>query len=445
MELRSYAVVLWRRKWVVVITMLFTALATAFGSYYWLAPKYVASATLWVPTIGPQGAGVGDIMLADRLINTYATLVTSRPVLLELRDRLGVSPQEARSLVSVSFEAQTELLNIVAMDQNPQRAADIATNLAKIVIRQTQHTEAGRDHRVSLFAPAGVPDTPSWFGFFPTPYWREINIGLGIVVGLIAGIGLAFVFEYVDTTLYTREQIESVTALTTLGEIPVSRHHQHIAALNGNTLHSEAFRFLRASIFFEQETLPQTLLVTSALPGEGKSTIVANLALAVAQSRRKVIVVDTDLRLPTLHKIFDLPVEPGLSDILQQKTTLTEAIQESTIPGIRVITSGAVPPNPAELLDSPQLAELVDALKQQTDLVLFDTPSLLAVSDAAVLAPLVDGTVLVVSQAQASQQAVQAARYHLTAVGARLVGIVVNRANQMTNYYGRYKAKSNAR
>jgi capsular polysaccharide biosynthesis protein len=175
-------------------------------------------------------------------MNTYAVLVTSRPVLAELEQRLGIPTKEIRGSIDVEFEAQTELLNITVEDPDPELAADVATNLASIVIVQTQRTRAGRDLRVSLFAPAAVPEIPSWLGLLSTPLWREINIALGLIVSFVVGVGLAFLFEYLDTTLYTTEQIEKVTELTKLGEIPIVKKRQQMAALNGNTLHREAFR-----------------------------------------------------------------------------------------------------------------------------------------------------------------------------------------------------------
>lgn len=445
MELKQYFGILSKRIWVILSTAVLAASITALGSYYVLKPMYRASATVWVPTISitNNGASTGDVMVGERLINTYAALATSGPVLAQVSSRFGIPRSDLRDLVSVSFEPMTELLYIEGKHEEPRLAAGIATTVAQSVIEQARRTKAGRDLRVSLFAPAGVPDAPSWLGFFSTPYWREINIGIGLLVGIIAGIGLAFLFEYLDTTLYTKEQIESVTQLATLGEIPVVGKRQQDAVLNGHSLHGEAFRYLRTSLFFfDQQALPRTLLVTSAMPREGKSTIVANLAVAIAQAQRKVIVVDADLRLPTLHEIFRTPNKVGLSSILRQEVSLADAIQESTIPGVRVIASGPPAPNPGQLLDSPQVMTLIEELKQQADLVLFDSPALLAVSDAVVLAPIVDGVVLVVGRAQTQQEAVQTGRRHLDSVGARLMGVVVNRATFAENLYHRYAARA---
>lgn len=424
----------------IVVIALVTTIVTAVGSYK-MIPQYAATATLWVPASKGGGIGSGDILLNDRLINTYAELTTSRPVLAELERRLNVPAAEVKNSVSVSSIAQTELLQITVQDANSQRAADIATNLANIVIAQTQRTDAGRSLRVSLFAPAGVPSDPTWLGLLSTPYWREINIVLGFVISLAAGMGLAFLFEYLDMTLYTTEQIEAATELSTLGQIPIVKKQHMLPLLSGNSFHSEAFRYLRTSIFSDQNVSPQTLLVTSAIPREGKSTIVANLASAIAQSERRVIVVDANLRLPTLHEIFNLSTKVGLSSLLRQEVTLAEALQDSGIPGVQVITSGPLSPNAARLLDSPHMLAQIEQLKQQADVVLIDAPAVLAVTDAAVLAPLVDGVLLVVGRTQVQQEAVRAARWQLASINATLVGVVVNWANQDFNYGYRYTPK----
>jgi capsular exopolysaccharide synthesis family protein len=166
------------------------------------------------------------------------------------------------------------------------------------------------------------------------------------------------------------------------------------------------------------------------VPGEGKSTVVASLAYAMAQTERRVIVVDGNLRRPTLHKIFELPNQMGLSTVLSGETTLDEAVQQSKIPWLFVLTSGTLPSEPALALGSPRMATVIEQLTQQFDWLYLDTPSLLAVTDAALLAPLVDGVVLVVGYAQARVEAVQVAYQQLTDVGAHSIGIVVNRADQ---------------
>jgi non-specific protein-tyrosine kinase len=162
---------------------------------------------------------------------------------------------------------------------------------------------------------------------------------------------------------------------------------------------------------------------------------VANLAFAIAQSGRRVVVVDGDLRRPALHELFGLSNEMGLSSVLKQELSLDEAVQSSRMPGVQVLTSGPLPHNPAEWLNSPQMAALIERLGHQCDMVLVDAPALLAVTDAAVLAPTVDGVLLVVERTQARREAVRAARQQLVDVKARWVGLVVNRAEHGRSAY----------
>lgn len=498
MELGAYLTILWRRKWVIVVTVAVTVTVVVIGTLM-ATPKYVASATLRVLTTASGSVDWVDynIFYADRLMNTYAEIATSGPVLEELVQRLGLDkpPQ-----IEVEVLANTELMQITIEDRNPILAREVANALAEILIAQSTElytgggktaqeilseqltqiedelnqarrdyeslvaqlpedseriaaasrsielkqetyamlleqyerarvTEAIRTSTLSVVEPAVVPQAPS------KPR-KKLNIALGFMIGLAGGVGLAFLFENLDTTLYTTEQIEEVTELSTLGKIPTAKRQRQIVFFNGSSPQGEAFLRLRTHIFtLDHDAPPQTLLVTSAEPREGKSTIVANLAFVIAQSSRKVIVVDGDLRRPTMHKIFDLSNEMGLSSILGQEATLDEAVQDSKIPGVQVLTSGPLPSNPAELLGSPQMTALIEQLVQQFDVVLLDTPSLLAVSDAAVLAPIVDGVVLVVGRARARREAVRAAHQQLADVKARSVGVVVNRAEQDASYH----------
>jgi capsular exopolysaccharide synthesis family protein len=262
-----------------------------------------------------------------------------------------------------------------------------------------------------------------------------LNLALAVIFGLALGVGLAFLAEYLDTRLYTEERIEEVTSLPVLGRIPYTRKWRGNVLSGGRSAHPEAYRRLRTNIYMlAQEGRLRTLLVSSAGPGEGKSTIATNLALTMTQSGIRVIAVDADLRRPTLHSMFGLPNRIGLSNVLEQQTTLEEAAQHGGPLGLRVLTSGPLPHNPAELLGSSEMTALLKELAEQFDAVLIDSPALLAVSDAAVLGPMADGVLLVVGRAQEGGKAVLAARQQLSDVRARLLGVVVNRAQREIGY-----------
>jgi capsular exopolysaccharide synthesis family protein len=253
----------------------------------------------------------------------------------------------------------------------------------------------------------------------------------------MGGLGLAFIFENLDRTLYTKQQIEEVTQLPTLGKIPLAKGRQKVAIFSDSSVQEEAFRRLRTNLLSLEGGPPKTLLVTSAEPDEGKSTIVANLARAFALSRRRVIVVDGDMRLPTLHKIFDLPNNVGLSNVLRHEARLSEAVQHSSVGDVYVLTSGPIPSNPAELLGASAMSALIKQLAEHFDIVLIDGPAILAVTDAAVLAQDVEAVLLVVGRARAEQEKVRAARQQLANVKANLVGAVVNRSER-TEIYSYY-------
>lgn len=424
MELRIYLSLLWRRKWVILVTFVVTMVVAIIGAFM-ATPKYVATTTLRLATSSGGQVDYGVIRYAERLMSTYAEIATSAPVVAELQQRLNVAyPPE----IEIDFSPDSELIKIAVEDQNPVVAAEAANTLANILIMESRKTKEGRDHTFSTVEPAAVPTIPS------KPR-LELNIILGAIIGLAGGVGLAIVFENLDTTVYSTPEIEGLTRLPTLGEIPaVSKQPAQTIFLNGTSPQGEAFRRLRTNIFAAKPTL-QTLLVTSAEPGEGKSTIVVNLALAIAHSGRKVIIIDADFRLPTLHKFFSLPNNIGLSNILTQNVPLAQALQSSAIAEVKILTSGPLPPRPVELLDSDPMAQLLNALKQNFDVILVDSPALLAVADAAVIASLVDGVILVVGQAQTRQEAIRAVQSQLATVKAQVIGVIVNRTQANKSYY----------
>jgi succinoglycan biosynthesis transport protein ExoP len=319
-------------------------------------------------------------------------------------------------------------MRITSEAENPIVAAQVANVLAELLVAENRKAQTRGAYNISLVDPATVPSSPS------SPR-TEINIAMGIIVGLIGGLGLAFLFENLDTKLYTTEQIEAIMPWSTLGYIPKAQKKQ-TKIMNGNSPEGEAFRRLRTSLLVSNHEVPfRVLLVTSAEPGEGKSTIVANLAYTIAQLGLSVVIVDGDLRLPTLHKIFNISNEFGLSNLLQQKITLTKAIQATCTPQVHVLTSGPRPHNPVEMLSSDHMAAIIKELRQQFDLVLIDTPAVLAVTDALVLAPFVDGIIFVVGRAQAKLETVQSAQQQLDGINATPIGIVINRTSRDKNYY----------
>jgi capsular exopolysaccharide synthesis family protein len=236
-----------------------------------------------------------------------------------------------------------------------------------------------------------------------------------------------------DDTIKTPQDVERATGLTTLGAISRIQGEtvadKLVAALHPKSPISEAYRVMRTNLQFASLDKPiRSLLITSPNPGEGKSTTLANLGIVLAQSGKRVVLVDTDLRRPVQHKAFGLPNKQGLTDVLLlDELALDGHLQPTAVPGLRVLTTGPLPPNPSELLGSARMGQLIKALEQEADVVLFDTPPALPVTDAAVLATQTDAVLMVMDAGQTRRGLAGVAVENLKQVGANLVGVALNR------------------
>jgi capsular exopolysaccharide synthesis family protein len=260
-----------------------------------------------------------------------------------------------------------------------------------------------------------------------------MQVLLAAAIGLVLALGAAFLLEYLDDTVKSPEDMARTTGLTTLGAITriagESPSEKLVTVRHPKSPISEAYRVMRTNLQFS--TLDQSLkslVITSPSPMEGKSTTMANLGVVMAQAGKSVILVDSDLRRPMLHKIFGLPNKEGLTDaLLQDESMLDGHFQETGIENLRVLTSGPLPPNPSELLGSQRMQHLVKRLEKEADIVLFDTPPALPVTDAAVLATQADGVLMVADAGKTRRSAARQAVEGLRKVGVNLLGFAVNR------------------
>lgn len=289
---------------------------------------------------------------------------------------------------------------------------------------------------VSVLKRATVPRTPK------RPR-TATNTMLAGAVGAMLAVGVAFLVEYLDDTIKIPEDVNQVLGLSTLGVIGRFKKGADELAAVSEPLSpvSEAFRMLRTNIRYSGVDEPiRTLLVTSAGPTEGKSITVANLGVAMAQGGLKVVAVDADLRRPRLHKLFRLRVQGGLTGSLLEGT-MDGRLQPSEVEGLVVLPSGALPPNPVDLLGSKRLQELLQVMAQHMDMVLIDSPPVLPVADAVVLAQLVDGVLLVLDAGETRRDVAQRAVESLRQVDANLIGVVLNRvpSRRGSGYYYYYR------
>lgn len=289
-----------------------------------------------------------------------------------------------------------------------------------------------RANNISIIDRAEVPGgrfKPSLF----------LNLAIGLLLGGVLGVLLAFLLEFLDDTLKTPEDIENKLKLPVLGVIPKLGPKDSVvaAAANPQSSFSEAYRSVRTALQFATDHgVPRTLLVTSSGPGEGKSTTALALARNLTQLGKRVLLVDADLRNPSLHKTLGMKVDVGLSNLLAGACSFTAAVQPSGDEGLQVILAGPLPPNPAELLSGSKLVSLLTIGTERYDHVIIDGPPVLGLADAPILSNAIDGTLLVVNSAKTKISAAQSALKRLLTARARIVGCLLTKYDARTAGYG---------
>lgn len=270
------------------------------------------------------------------------------------------------------------------------------------------------------------------------------NVLVAAGIGAMLAVAAAFVLEYLDDTLKTPDDVQQVTDLATLGGIARIEGEDNpskvVTIRQPRSSNAEAFRMLRTNLQFSAIDHPlRTLMIASASPQEGKSLISANIAVAMAQSGKRVVLVDADLRRPTQHSLFELRNSVGLTTILFDAALhLEDVLQNTTVDNLRVITSGPIPPNPSEILGSKRMGNLIEALQEQADIVIFDSPPIMAAADAPVLATRLDGVLLVIVYGRTRRGLARRSHDALSAVGATVLGVVLNRLPNRGQGYGYY-------
>lgn len=296
-------------------------------------------------------------------------------------------------------------------------------------------SEASRANSVTIAEPALEPREPS------KPRIK-LNIALGLLLGLSAGLALAFLVENLDASLHSVGDLEAIVRAPVLGVLPQvgrsrrDRQRPRLFTLASDQAGAEAYRLLRARILSgAQSQPPKTLLVTSPEAGVGKSTVSANLATVMAGAGQRVILVDADLRRASLHNVFGLANQVGLSDVLLESAGLEAALQPVANPNLRLLTAGPLPANPTEILGSERMAAIIGKLATWADMVLVDSPPVLAVADGALLAPRVDRVLLVTARDESTGKRVETAFQLLEKMGAQVLGVVFNKAQGDERYY----------
>lgn len=511
-ELGDYIRVVRERKWVIVISVLVVVAAALIASFL-STPKYQASSQLLYKVsnldMALTGARVFEVRDLNRELQTGVGLVRLNTVAAAVAEQLGSTrtPAELLDMIDVRPDGQTNLISITASSIYPDEAAQVADLFAEefVTLRREADREVVAEARrlveeelqslsrvesesergvmladklkqleilesmqtggYEIVQVATVPSSP----FSPKPLRNGV---LALAVGLVLGVGLAFLLEYLDRRIKDDETMQNEYGLPVLTQVPLvgkrwlapgderSSVPIGFALPEASTL--ESFRTLRSNLhYFEVDRQLRTLLVTSALPQEGKTVTTVNLGLSLALSGSRVIILEADLRRPMVHKYVNLGNEVGVSSVLAGTHTFAEAMQllrvddyappdsrrsgrvgsgNSTLmqKNLYCITSGPLPPNPSELVASSKMAELIAQAAESADYVIVDTPPLLLVADALALSSQVDGVIIAARMNNTTVDEARDVRAVLARSSARPIGVVATGVPRAKRYYSRY-------
>ncbi len=389
--------------------------------------------------------------VANELVRQLARLSTGtgrgdQPRQAFIAEQLSDIEAGIRETKDEIAKKQSELAGMFSARQ----IADTQTQIASLQSKQfslqdnyaalLSNTEQGAYNTVTVIEEADLPEVPVGAGRFST-------ILLAAAIGFVLATAAAYLLDYLDDTLKNPDDVQKTMNLTTLGAVPMIKSPEGAPGLlvssDGQSAAAEAFRVLRTNLQFAAVDRPlRTLMITSPEPSEGKSLTASNLAAALAQAGKRVVLVDADLHRPSLHRLFKLRNNAGLTTALIDETPGMDGLLQATqIPGLSVLTTGPLPPNPAELLGSARMRELADALLAQADTVIFDSPPVMALSDTAILSSQVDGVLMVVSAGSTRREMGRRAMQALQRVNARVIGALLNRmpADSSGYYYYYYR------
>ncbi|GAB3690287.1 polysaccharide biosynthesis tyrosine autokinase [Corynebacterium nasicanis] len=433
MELREYALIL-RKHWVLVVVSTLIGLIAGAGASLLITPEYQSRTQLYV-SVRSDGGNTGDLVqgatYSRQIVNSYVAVVTSSvvldPVVEELN--LDMSGAELAKFVSASSPADSALINIVATSPSAEQAAEIV-NAVGASFREVVHTqlepEVNGGSLVSL--------TPTQTGLVPEEPVSPnvpVNLALGLLAGLVIGFGIAVLRSVLDRRIYSHEDIENITQKPILGHIVDNanvRNERFVVQTRPNSPQAESYRTLRTNLqFLNTDAKGKVFAVTSAKPGEGKSTTSLNLALALAQTGARVVAVEGDLRLPVFGKYLGIEGGAGLTDVLIGRAELDDVLQRWGRDQFHVLPAGRIPPNPSELLGSDRMDALLQQLREEFDYVIVDAPPVLAVTDAAVLGKLASGLLVVLATGSSQKPELAEALRSLETAGANVYGIVATR------------------
>lgn len=462
MDLRDLLSVL-RARWMIIVAATLVGGLLALGVSLLTPPSYQAKVQLYVTVAGGDSAAAAyqGSLGAQQRVQSYAELVKSTDITQQVVDTAGadLTPSQVAGQTTATGDAMTVLLNVAVTDSDPQRALQLAEGFGEVLpeaINRLETPDGGGPAlaKLTVVNPPALPTSP----IAPK---TEQNVAIGIVLGLLAGIGIALLINAFDRRVKFSEQLESIAGKPVVGSIPFrkaedrERGAEHIVPFReGHSPTAEAFRRLRTNLqFLNVDNPPRVVVLTSSVATEGKSETAINFSLALAESGKRVLLIEADLRRPLVVSYLSMPDKVGLTNILSGQAEFADVVQETRHDGMDLLACGPLPPNPSELLASDMARHLIDELRVKYDYVIIDSPPLLPVTDGALLARITDGALLVVRSHRTTVDQVAQAVDNLAKADATLLGVVAvankpakkGSAGYYDSYYYSSKPSSPAR
>ena len=436
----------WRKKiQIILIILIFMCLGYIYTTNY-VTPMYSASTTLVLTSSNNKNNTTNsitttDIVVNSKLVDTYSELIKSKNVLEEVISNLGmnIKVERLKNSITVSSLEDTELIEIKVKNIEPENSAKIANEVAKVFIKRI--TEFYNINNVQIVDEAQIPTSPSNIN-------HKKDILMFGLIGALISVAYVVIANMLDTTIKSADELDKMFKLPILASIPVygntkklkntDRTKELIVDRDPKSPVSEVFRTLRANIqFMNAKNESKVVLVTSTLPGEGKSWISSNLAATFAQAGKVVLLIDADMRKGRQYNIFNTSPKPGLSNYLSgigsslndenEINNIENYIQETEVENLYMIPAGDVPPNPSELLISKKMSLVIEELKDKCDIIIIDGTPCELVTDSVVLTRLADITIMVTAYKQTKKENLKKVIGNIKNIGGKNIGIILNK------------------
>ncbi len=429
MELSDYIRIL-RKNWLIIVVLTLVGIGIAAVFSLTRTPLYDAESKVAIST--QSGSSIGELQqgsnFSEARVNTYVNLITTPIVIDPVIEALGLdmTAEEVAQEVTASAPLNTTLINISVQDADPAQAAAIANALGESLTVAVDEIETPPEAEASPVKLTRVQDAT--VPTAPVSPNVPLNLALGALVGLALGIGVAVLRAVLDNRIRTAKDVELLTDRPIIGAIPFdSKAKERPLILHADPLNprSEAFRVVRTNLSFIDVEGSHSFVITSSVPAEGKSSTAINLAVALADAGKKVALLDCDLRKPRVAEYLGIEGGVGLTDALIGRVRVGDVMLPWGNRSLYVMPTGKIPPNPSELLGSPQMQQLLEALERDFDYVICDAPPLLPVTDAAILSRMTTGAIMIVAAGKTTTHQLDSALERLETVDSRLAGIVM--------------------